>query len=85
MYPIGTHLAITGGDRATPSSGPRPHGRGARRVGRTERDAILWWPLGKAIGGEADHAEAARRRRRRVEVEAAIAAGRHEVAAGTSQ
>jgi DNA-binding CsgD family transcriptional regulator len=41
-----------------------------------DRDAILWWPLHKAIGGEADHADAARRRRRTLEVEEAIAAGR---------
>jgi DNA-binding CsgD family transcriptional regulator len=41
-----------------------------------DRDAILWWPLRKAIGGEADRAVAARRRRRAVEVEEAIAAGR---------
>lgn len=40
-----------------------------------ERDAILWWPLLKAVGGEADHAEAARRRRRTIDVEQAIAAG----------
>ena len=41
-----------------------------------DHDAILWWPLHKAIGGEADHADAARRRRRALEVEEAIAAGR---------
>jgi DNA-binding CsgD family transcriptional regulator len=41
-----------------------------------DRDAILWWPLHKAIGGEADRADAARRRRRTLEVEEAIAAGR---------
>jgi DNA-binding CsgD family transcriptional regulator len=41
-----------------------------------DRDAILWWPLRKAIGGESDHADAARRRRRAPEVEEAIAAGR---------
>ncbi len=42
----------------------------------TDRDATLWWPLLKAIGGEADRADAARRRRRTVEVEDAVAAGR---------
>jgi DNA-binding CsgD family transcriptional regulator len=41
-----------------------------------DRDAILWWPLRKAIGGEADHADAARRRRRAREVEEAVGAGR---------
>ena len=41
-----------------------------------DRDAILWWPLRKAIGGEADYADAARRRRRAGEVEEAIATGR---------
>lgn len=39
------------------------------------RDATLWWPLVKAIEGEADRAEAARRRRRGVEAEQAVAAG----------
>ena len=41
-----------------------------------ERDATLWWSLLKAIGGEADRAVAARRRRRIPEVDEAIAAGR---------
>ena len=41
-----------------------------------ERDATLWWPLLKAIGGEADRAEAARRRRRDVEADEAVVAGR---------
>jgi DNA-binding CsgD family transcriptional regulator len=41
-----------------------------------ERDATLWWSLLKAIGGEADRAEAARRRRRITEVDEAVAAGR---------
>jgi DNA-binding CsgD family transcriptional regulator len=41
-----------------------------------ERDATLWWSLLKAIGGEADHADAARRRRRIAEVDEAVAAGR---------
>jgi DNA-binding CsgD family transcriptional regulator len=41
-----------------------------------DRDATLWWPLAKAIGGEADRADAARRRRRNAEVEEAVAAGR---------
>ena len=40
-----------------------------------DRDATLWWSLVKAIGGEADHATAARRRRRTVEAEEAVAAG----------
>jgi DNA-binding CsgD family transcriptional regulator/tetratricopeptide (TPR) repeat protein len=40
-----------------------------------DRDATLWWPLLKAIGGEADHADAARRRRRTAEAEGAVAAG----------
>jgi DNA-binding CsgD family transcriptional regulator len=40
-----------------------------------DRDATLWWSLVKAIGGEADHASAARRRRRTVEAEEAVAAG----------
>ncbi len=41
-----------------------------------ERDATLWWSLLKAIGGEADRADAARRRRRIAEVDEAVAAGR---------
>ena len=41
-----------------------------------ERDAILWWPLRKAVGGEADRAEAAHRRRRSAEADEAVAAGR---------
>lgn len=41
-----------------------------------DRDATLWWPLAKAIGGEADRATAARRRRRNAEEEEAVAAGR---------
>lgn len=41
-----------------------------------DRDAILWWPLRKAIAGEADRADAARRRRRTAEVTDALAAGR---------
>ena len=41
-----------------------------------DRDATLWWSLLKAIGGEADRADAARRRRRSAEVEEAVAAGR---------
>ena len=41
-----------------------------------ETDATLWWALVKAIGGEADRAEAARRRRRTEEVDEAVAAGR---------
>ena len=41
-----------------------------------DRDATLWWSLVKAIGGEADRADAARRRRRNAEVEEAVAAGR---------
>jgi DNA-binding CsgD family transcriptional regulator len=41
-----------------------------------DRDAILWWPLRKAIAGEADRAEAARRRRRTAELTEALAAGR---------
>ncbi|HET7727485.1 MAG TPA: AAA family ATPase [Candidatus Limnocylindrales bacterium] len=45
------------------------------------RDAILWWPLLKAVGGEADHAEAARRRRRTIDVDQAIAAGQRFAAA----
>jgi DNA-binding CsgD family transcriptional regulator/tetratricopeptide (TPR) repeat protein len=40
-----------------------------------DRDATLWWPLLKAIAGEADHAEAARRRRRTVDAKEAVAAG----------
>lgn len=40
-----------------------------------DRDAILWWPLHKAIAGEADRASAARRRRRRSEAAEAVAAG----------
>jgi DNA-binding CsgD family transcriptional regulator len=40
-----------------------------------DRDATLWWSLLKAIGGEADHADAARRRRRTAEAEEAVAAG----------
>ena len=42
----------------------------------SERDATLWWSLLKAIGGEADHATAARRRRRKTEADDALAAGR---------
>jgi DNA-binding CsgD family transcriptional regulator len=41
-----------------------------------DRDATLWWSLVKAIGGEADRAEAARRRRRTAEVDEAVATGR---------
>jgi DNA-binding CsgD family transcriptional regulator/tetratricopeptide (TPR) repeat protein len=41
-----------------------------------DRDATLWWSLLKSIGGEADHVEAARRRRRIVEADEAVAAGR---------
>ena len=41
-----------------------------------DHDATLWWSLLKAVGGEADRAEAARRRRRTAEVEDAVAAGR---------
>ena len=41
-----------------------------------DRDATLWWSLLKAIGGEADRADAARRRRRIAEVDEAVAAGR---------
>jgi DNA-binding CsgD family transcriptional regulator len=41
-----------------------------------DRDATLWWSLLKAIGGEADHADAARRRRRKAEIDEAVAAGR---------
>jgi DNA-binding CsgD family transcriptional regulator len=41
-----------------------------------DRDATLWWSLLKAIGGEADRADAARRRRRDAEVEEAVATGR---------
>ncbi|HET7702517.1 MAG TPA: AAA family ATPase [Candidatus Limnocylindrales bacterium] len=41
-----------------------------------ERDAILWWALLKSTGGEADRADAARRRRRAVEVEDAVVTGR---------
>jgi DNA-binding CsgD family transcriptional regulator len=44
---------------------PQPH-----------RDATLWWSLLKAIGGEADRADAARRRRRNPEAEEAVTAGR---------
>ena len=40
-----------------------------------ERDATVWWPLVKAIAGEADHADAARRRRRTAEVAEAVTAG----------
>ena len=40
-----------------------------------DRDATLWWSLVKAIEGEADHATAARRRRRMVEADEAVAAG----------
>ena len=41
-----------------------------------DHDAMLWWSLVKAIGGEADRADAARRRRRNADVEEAIATGR---------
>jgi DNA-binding CsgD family transcriptional regulator len=41
-----------------------------------DRDATLWWSLLKAIGGEADHADAARRRRRKAEMDDAVAASR---------
>jgi DNA-binding CsgD family transcriptional regulator len=41
-----------------------------------ERDTTLWWSFLKAIGGEADHADAARRRRRSAEVDEAVATGR---------
>jgi DNA-binding CsgD family transcriptional regulator/tetratricopeptide (TPR) repeat protein len=42
----------------------------------SERDATLWWSFLKAIAGEADRADAARRRRRIAEVDEAVAAGR---------
>ena len=41
-----------------------------------EHDAALWWPLVKAVGGEADRAEQARRRRRVAEADEAVTAGR---------
>ena len=41
-----------------------------------DRDAILWWPLRKAVAGEADRAEAARRRRRTAEADEAAATAR---------
>jgi DNA-binding CsgD family transcriptional regulator len=41
-----------------------------------DQDATLWWSLLKSIAGEADHADIARRRRRTVEAEEAVAAGR---------
>jgi DNA-binding CsgD family transcriptional regulator/tetratricopeptide (TPR) repeat protein len=40
------------------------------------RDATLWWSLLKAVEGEADRAEAARRRRRVLEAEEAAGVGR---------
>ncbi|HEX4746235.1 MAG TPA: AAA family ATPase, partial [Gaiellaceae bacterium] len=40
-----------------------------------DHDATLWWSILKAIAGEADHAHAARRRRRTVEASEAVAAG----------
>ncbi|MBA2718829.1 MAG: AAA family ATPase [Chloroflexi bacterium] len=45
-----------------------------------DRDATLWWSLLKAIGGEADRADAARRRRRITEVVEAVATGRRYLA-----
>jgi DNA-binding CsgD family transcriptional regulator/tetratricopeptide (TPR) repeat protein len=41
-----------------------------------DRDATLWWSLVKAIGGEGDRAETARRRRRHADAEEAVATGR---------
>jgi DNA-binding CsgD family transcriptional regulator len=41
-----------------------------------ERDATLWWSLLKSIAGEADRADAARRRRRTAEAGEAVATGR---------
>jgi DNA-binding NarL/FixJ family response regulator len=41
-----------------------------------ETDAGLWWPLVKALAGEADRAELARQRRRAREAEEAVRAGR---------
>jgi DNA-binding CsgD family transcriptional regulator len=40
-----------------------------------DREATLWWSLVKAIGGEADRAEVARRRRRTKEAGEAVTAG----------
>jgi DNA-binding CsgD family transcriptional regulator len=40
-----------------------------------ETEATLWWPLVKALAGEADRAEHARRRRRAREAEDAVLAG----------
>jgi DNA-binding NarL/FixJ family response regulator len=40
-----------------------------------EREAALWWALVKAVGGEADRAELARRRRRAREADEAVATG----------
>jgi DNA-binding CsgD family transcriptional regulator len=41
-----------------------------------DHDATLWWSLVKALAGEADRADAARRRRRNAEAEEAVATGR---------
>jgi DNA-binding NarL/FixJ family response regulator len=41
-----------------------------------ETDAGLWWPLVKAVAGEADRADLARQRRRAREAEEAVLAGR---------
>ncbi len=45
-------------------------------VPEPEHDATLWWSLVKATEGEANHAGAARRRRRRTEADEAVIAGR---------
>ena len=44
-----------------------------------DRDALLWWPCDGRSGGEADQAHAARRRRRQVDVDEAVAIGRRFV------
>lgn len=41
-----------------------------------DKDATLWWPLLKSLAGEADRADAARRRRRTAEADDAVATGR---------
>src|SRR4029079_1820978 len=64
-YATGRHPAVRRSRESALEASPHP-----------QRDATLWWSLLKAIGGEADHAEAARRRRRHVEAEEAMTAGR---------
>jgi DNA-binding CsgD family transcriptional regulator/tetratricopeptide (TPR) repeat protein len=69
----GIFLAYTAGRYA---DGRRDMERAIAALPEPEHDATLWWSLLKSIAGEADRADAARRRRRTAEAEEAVAAGR---------